>query len=72
MGAKARDMRDGAKAWVRDGLSGLTVEKNGVEIVIDDDLLRNLMAHTMRDKLISNLEQMTTDEVFEYFGIGGS
>lgn len=70
MGASSRCMRDGSIAWVRaDSLYGLSIEKDGVSIELDDDVMRDLMACTMRDKLISRLEQMTTDEIFEYFGI---
>lgn len=70
MGSKAIKMADGI-AWVRRGLPGLSVEKQGVTIEIDDELLRHLMAETMRNRLISRLEQMTTNEIFTYFKIEG-
>ena len=68
MSATAHNMKKG-KLWVRNGLSGLTAEKDGVEIDIEEDLLMNLMADEMRNRLIGRLEQMDTDDIFKYFGI---
>ena len=69
--SKCYKLDNGAVALVRnDELFDLSVEKDGITIDINNELLRDLMANTMRNRLIARLEQMTTEEIFVYFGIG--
>ena len=68
MGATGYKM-DGGTLWSRGGLRGLSVEKDGVKMEIDDDLINDFFIETLRDMVISKVESMEAEELLRYLGL---
>jgi|WetSurMetagenome_2_1015567.scaffolds.fasta_scaffold1377807_1 hypothetical protein len=62
-----------SKLWLDNNVAdfpGFTIEKDGHNIAtVSSRIIKEIMADAMRNKLISKLEQMDTDQILKYFGL---